>query len=140
MKKTIGSLIFATILILGAYYYVNYEEDIMDSKEEKSLIIEVLSEGDGLEVDTGDTVKVHYTGTLEDGTVFDSSRDREPFSFTIGEGRVIQGWEEGVKGMKEGELRRLTISHELAYGPQGIPGAIPPMATLIFEIELLEIN
>ncbi len=105
------------------------------------LKIEVLSEGVDEFADVGDTVLVHYTGMLEDGTKFDSSLDRgTPFSFTLGEGRVIAGWEQGVLGMKTGEKRKLIIASELAYGESGVPGAIPSNATLIFEVELLEIQ
>ena len=105
------------------------------------LKIEVLEEGSGKLADDGDTVDVHYTGTLEDGTKFESSLDRgEPFSFTIGAGRVIKGWDQGILGMKVGEKRKLIIASELAYGESGIPEVIPPGATLIFEVELLEIK
>ena len=105
------------------------------------LKIEVLEEGSGELADTGDTASVHYTGTLEDGTKFDSSLDRGvPFSFTLGAGRVIAGWEQGVLGMKVGEKRKLTIAPELAYGESGAGNAIPPNAILIFEVELLEIK
>ena len=105
------------------------------------LKIEVLEEGSGELADTGDTASVHYTGTLEDGTKFDSSLDRGgPFSFTLGAGRVIAGWEQGVLGMKVGEKRKLIIVPELAYGETGAGNAIPPNATLIFEVELLEIK
>ncbi len=103
--------------------------------------IEVIQEGTGIEAKKGDLVSVHYRGRFENGTQFDSSLDRkEPFSFVLGEGRVIQGWEEGVPGMKVGEKRLLIIGPELAYGAKGIPGAIPPNAILIFEVELLKIN
>ena len=96
--------------------------------------------GEGDEAQSGDTVTVHYTGTLEDGTEFDSSVGREPFTFTIGTGGVIQGWELGVPGMRVGGKRELTIAPELGYGDSGAGGIIPPGATLIFEIELLEIS
>jgi FKBP-type peptidyl-prolyl cis-trans isomerase len=97
--------------------------------------------GSGPEAKPGDTVSVHYTGWLEDGTKFDSSLDRgQPLPFTIGQGGVIPGWEEGVAGMQVGGKRKLVIPPELAYGPQGYPGVIPPNATLTFEVELLQIN
>jgi FKBP-type peptidyl-prolyl cis-trans isomerase len=96
--------------------------------------------GVGEEAPAGKKVVVHYVGTLEDGTKFDSSRDRgQPFSFTLGVGQVIKGWDEGVKGMKVGGLRKLIIPSDMAYGDSGIPGAIPPKATLIFEVELLQV-
>ena len=105
------------------------------------LKIETLTEGDGTRAETGTRVSVHYEGRLEDGEMFDASRPRgEAFSFTIGAGQVIRGWEQGVEGMKVGELRRLTIPPELGYGPAGAGGVIPPNATLIFEIELLEVS
>lgn len=104
------------------------------------LKTEVLQGGMDRRAAQGDTVAVHYAGKLEDGTKFDSSIDRgEPFSFTLGEGRVIQGWEQGVLGMKVGEQRKLTIAPALGYGEAGVPGAIPGNSTLIFEVELLAI-
>src|SRR5215468_9162707 len=103
--------------------------------------IEKISAGNGASPKQGDTVTVHYTGWLTDGTKFDSSVDRdEPFSFVLGAGHVIQGWDQGVGGMCVGDKVRLTIPPELAYGKQGYPGAIPPNATLIFEVELLSIS
>jgi len=98
--------------------------------------------GDGATPQTGQTVVVHYTGTLADGTKFDSSLDagRQPFSFPIGMGRVIAGWDEGVGSMKVGGKRKLIIPSELAYGADGRPPVIPPNAELHFDVELLEIR
>ena len=105
------------------------------------LKIETVSVGSGEEAQVGMVVSVHYTGKLEDGTVFDSSIPRgEPFSFTLGQGRVIKGWEQGILGMLVGETRVLTIPSELGYGANGAGELIPPDATLIFEVELLEVN
>lgn len=97
--------------------------------------------GSGDEATRGSLVSVHYTGTLEDGEKFDSSLDRgEPFQFRLGEGQVIAGWDEGIAGMRVGGRRTLTIPPELGYGESGAPPAIPPNATLIFEVELLEVS
>lgn len=113
----------------------------MEEPQITELQIEELSVGSGEVAQIGDTVSVHYTGTLTDGTKFDSSKDRgTPFEFTIGEGMVIKGWDEGVPGMKIGGSRKLTIPYTMAYGERGIPGVIPAKATLIFEVELLEIK
>lgn len=97
--------------------------------------------GKGAEAKSGDTVSVHYTGWLTDGTKFDSSLDRnQPFQFALGQGQVIKGWDEGVAGMKVGGKRKLTIPPDMGYGAQGAGGVIPPNATLVFEVELLSVN
>lgn len=115
------------------------ENDKAEQVMEK-LKIEVLKEGSGEATKNDDLATVHYTGMLEDGTKFDSSLDRNaPFSFYLGAGQVIKGWDLGVLGMKVGEKRKLTIPPELGYGAAGI-GSIPGNATLIFEVEMLQIN
>ena len=106
-----------------------------------TLEVEDLQEGTGTEATAGRTVSVHYTGWLTDGKKFDSSVDRgTPFAFRLGGGEVIRGWDQGVAGMKVGGKRRLTIPPEMGYGARGAGGAIPPNATLVFEVELLEIR
>ena len=105
------------------------------------LKITELSVGDGAEASAGQTVVVHYRGTLENGKQFDASYDRvTPFSFPLGAGRVIKGWDEGVVGMKVGGKRKLVIPPDLAYGSRGAGGVIPPNATLTFEGELLDVK
>ncbi len=105
------------------------------------LKITELNLGDGAEAAAGQTVVVHYRGTLENGKQFDASYDRvTPFSFPLGAGRVIKGWDEGVVGMKVGGKRKLVIPPDLAYGSRGAGGVIPPNATLTFEVELLDVQ
>ncbi len=105
------------------------------------LVIEEITIGDGASANSGDAISVHYTGWLTNGKKFDSSVDRnDPFDFTLGVGQVIPGWDQGVEGMQIGGKRKLTIPSDLAYGPIGAGGLIPPDATLIFEVELLAIK
>jgi len=105
------------------------------------LKVEILTPGEGAVAEAGQKVSVHYTGWLTDGTKFDSSVDRgTPFEFPLGAGRVIQGWDKGVEGMKIGEKRKLTIPPEMGYGARGAGGVIPPNAVLVFEVELLGLN
>jgi FKBP-type peptidyl-prolyl cis-trans isomerase len=152
---TIPVIIVASVLIfvyLGKDKSVNSltidsMEDISNGKEVEDVIdfeeleIETIQEGDGPQAVEGNTVVVHYTGTLKDGTKFDSSYDRDaPFEFVLGENMVIQGWDEGVKGMKVGEKRTLRIPSELGYGEYGAGDLIPAKAGLIFDVELLEIK
>jgi FKBP-type peptidyl-prolyl cis-trans isomerase len=105
------------------------------------LQIEDLKAGTGDEAKSGKRVTVHYVGTLTNGSKFDSSRDRnQGFSFELGAGKVIKGWDQGVAGMKVGGLRKLTIPPELGYGARGFPPVIPPNSTLVFEVELLSVS
>ena len=115
----------------------------MSSANDKSygLIIEDLVVGHGETAALGNDVVVHYVGRLENGQQFDSSRARrDPLDFALGAGDVIKGWDQGIEGMKVGGKRKLTIPAELAYGDQGCGGVIPPQATLVFEVELLEVS
>lgn len=108
---------------------------------DSGLKIEDLAVGDGETAEAGQRVSVHYTGWLTDGRKFDSSVDRnEPFTFALGRGVVIRGWDEGVAGMQVGGRRRLTVPPHLGYGARGAGGVIPPNATLVFEVELLGVG
>jgi FKBP-type peptidyl-prolyl cis-trans isomerase len=114
----------------------------VDVTRPDGLEVTVLIPGSGREAQAGDHLRVHYVGTLLDGSQFDSSRStgRRPFTFVLGKGSVIKGWEEGVPGMQVGEVRRLILPPELAYGDRGSPPKIPAHATLVFEVELLAID
>jgi peptidylprolyl isomerase len=106
-----------------------------------ALQVDDVKVGSGAEATPGKTVTVHYVGTLTNGSKFDSSRDRgQGFTFPLGAGRVIQGWDQGVAGMKVGGVRKLTIPPELGYGARGFPPVIPPNSTLVFEVELLDVR
>lgn len=109
-------------------------------KPADGLVIEDIALGQGREVRVGDFVKLHYTGTLTDGSTFDSSRSSgKPFEFRVGQGQVIKGFDRGVLGMKVGGRRKITIPYQLGYGADGSPPRIPPRATLIFDLELLDV-
>jgi FKBP-type peptidyl-prolyl cis-trans isomerase len=117
-----------------------YTKAADDKGNIKNMVIDDIKVGSGEAVKSGDIVSVHYVGTLQNGQEFDNSKKRgEPFEFTVGEGRVIAGWEQGLVGMKVGGQRMLVIPPELGYGEQGV-GPIPSNATLVFAIELLDIK
>lgn len=106
-----------------------------------NMKIEIVKEGNGEKIENGQIAVVDYAGRFENGTIFDSSKSHgQPFSFTLGSGQVIKGWDEGVRGMKVGEVRTLTIPPEMGYGANGVPGVIPGNAILIFDVTLLGIN
>ena len=133
-------LIFLLILLVANWNRI-FNTGGRQMSNVTELQIENLVVGEGQEAKAGDTVSVHYTGWLTDGTKFDSSVDRgQPFSFNLGAGMVIQGWDQGVAGMKIGGKRKLTIPSHLGYGDRGAGGVIPPGATLVFEVELLGIK
>lgn len=172
MFNIILSIFFIVVVLAGGYYFKdkfnlnssdNKAEQKVEQKNENNinnnltinnqmnnqdnLKVEILKQGNGVEIKNGNKATMHYIGILENGKKFDSSLDRIapdgraiPFEFTLGVGQVIKGWDLGVLGMKIGEKRKLTIPYALAYGEAGIPGAIPPKSTLIFEVELLDIN
>ena len=118
------------------------EVEVPSGPPPDELVVEDLEEGDGVEAQSGDTLTVHYTGVLYDnGQEFDSSYNTgQPISFPLGASAVIPGWDEGLKGMKEGGRRQLVIPPDLAYGPAGDPPDIPPDATLVFVIDLISVD
>ena len=157
MQKAILIIIIVIILIaviLGVYFFMTNSNDNTNvppdqntnnnsnpnNFEIQGMKVEILKQGSGAAVKLGDNATVHYVGTLASGVKFDSSVDRNsPFTFAVGQGKVIKGWDLGVVGMKVGEKRKLTVPSDLGYGDNGFL-TIPPKATLIFEVELLKIN
>lgn len=158
MKKFISIIVFVVLavgIIAAALWYNNKSDEAMRAAEAQAgaaaeqaqsaimqnLKINDVTVGVGAEAKSGDSVTVNYIGTLDDGTKFDSSYDRnQPFTFTLGVGDVIKGWDLGVVGMKVGGKRELTIPPELGYGASGRASVIPPNATLHFTVELLSVN
>ncbi|MDP1743530.1 MAG: FKBP-type peptidyl-prolyl cis-trans isomerase [Candidatus Amesbacteria bacterium] len=143
MTNKIFAVIILVLIGLFGYWFMNlnYQPSPKATAGAAELKIEDTLVGTGSEVKSGDTVVMHYTGTLVDGTKFDSSLDRgQPFETQIGVGRVIKGWDQGVPGMKVGGKRKLYIPSALAYGERGAGGVIGPNANLIFEVELLGIK
>jgi FKBP-type peptidyl-prolyl cis-trans isomerase len=166
IKFILKYLIPVTILIIGFIFYMDFIslsnevtsdlnqeqiDELLDENQDnqsevnvernEEVQIEDLIVGEGVEAKDGDKITVNYVGTLTDGTKFDNSYDRnKPFVFTLGNGEVIQGWDEGILGMKIGGKRKLTIPPSLGYGESGSGDVIPPNSTLIFEVELISIN
>jgi len=142
MQKIMIFFIMTGIMLMAFLAVFACNEEKNEVKMKSGLIIVDNVIGEGLEAEKFDILTVNYTGKLEDGTVFDSSKNpgRDPFRFTVGAGQVIQGWEEGFIGMKIGGTRTLTIPSEMGYGARGAGDLIPPNATLIFDIELLEVD
>ena len=145
MKKLLWLVSVAALALVGPAggqdKEMVLEKEVETSKGKVILKYVELAEGKGGRVKKGDTIEVHYIGTLTDGKKFDSSRDRnKPFTVNIGNGDVIKGWDEGIPGMKEGGKRKLILPPELAYGDKGAGNVIPPNATLVFEVEVLKIK
>lgn len=143
LMKAIKILALVIAVGFAVYCLSNKQKNINvdDFEMKNNLKIEDLKIGEGVTAENGKTIVVNYVGKLLDGKKIDSSYDRnQPFAFVLGSGQVIQGWERGILGMKTGGERKLTIPPEMAYGESGVPNAIPPNSTLVFEIELLEVT
>ena len=142
MQKRLIKLTTTGVMLMAFLAVFGCNEEKNEVKMKSGLIIVDNVVGSGLEAEKFDILTVNYTGKLEDGTVFDSSKNpgRDPFRFTVGTGQVIRGWDEGFVGMKIGGNRTLTIPSEMGYGVRGAGDVIPPNATLIFEVELLEVD
>jgi FKBP-type peptidyl-prolyl cis-trans isomerase len=142
MQKRMINITMIGVMLMAFLTVFGCNEEKKEVKMKSGLIIVDNVVGEGLEAEKFDILTVNYTGKLEDGTVFDSSKNpgRDPFRFTVGLGQVIRGWDEGFVGMKIGGTRTLTIPPEMGYGVRGAGDAIPPNATLIFEVELLEVD
>lgn len=154
-KNSLVTVTVTVLILIGTFFLLSKNPNQTQNNNQNQLLItptinktmatelkiEDTQIGTGREVKSGDTVVMHYKGTLEDGTKFDSSYDRgQPFETQIGVGQVIKGWDQGVPGMKIGGKRKLTIPSDLAYGSRGAGNVIPPNATLIFEVELVDIK
>jgi len=137
LKSYFVTMLFAATTMIVVPVLLSYAAQSFTTPS--GLKVEMLKEGAGQKPQKGQKVVVHYTGTLEDGKKFDSSRDRgQPFEFVLGAGQVIPGWDEGIALLPVGGRAKLTIPPQLGYGPRGAGGVIPPKATLIFDVELLE--
>jgi FKBP-type peptidyl-prolyl cis-trans isomerase FkpA len=141
LMKNLIAAVFAAGMLITPHLQGATMSEAKTTTTTTGLKYEDVKLGTGEEAKAGKTVSVHYTGWLTDGKKFDSSKDRgQPFEFPLGGGRVIKGWDEGVQGMKVGGVRKLTIPASLGYGSRGAGGAIPPDATLVFEVELLGVK
>jgi len=149
LKKINNKIVQGSVLLAITFAVIScnsleqdkVEMDVYKGEKITELKINEITEGTGTEAVSGKMVSVHYTGWLTDGTKFDSSKDRgEPFSFPLGAGRVIAGWDQGVAGMKIGGKRELIIPPHMGYGASGAGGVIPPNAALRFEVELLGVQ